>query len=274
MSYRRTLSMIFAAALLGAQGAESTARPAPDTHPIIELRQHCLVGGAENRKWVAADRLGPTWKGAHKFALYNLNGPAGEVTANIGGDPDCADSWSAEPSPPAESGIAIMSPDWNPLPRIPRAIDVRDATYVKIVGRILRDAGLRRPEVNITEGYKIDLDGDGQDEVVLVASRYRQGVSELTGVGRGTVPGDYSLVLVRKINGAAVRDIFVVKDVRRKADEGGLPRGYHLSAIADLNGDGRMEVALYSAYYEGSSTDIFEVAGGKARSILSCGCEH
>ena len=48
MSYRRALLTIFAAVLLGAQGAESAASPAPETHPIIELRQHCLMGGAEN----------------------------------------------------------------------------------------------------------------------------------------------------------------------------------------------------------------------------------
>jgi hypothetical protein len=54
----------------------------------------------------------------------------------------------------------------------------------------------------------------------------------------------------------------------------GLMRGYHLSAIADLNGDGCMEIVLYSAYYEGSSSDIFEINGMKAHAVLVCGCEH
>lgn len=274
MPYRRALLIFLVVILSGAHGAESAATRAPEPHAIVELRQQCLLGGVENRKWVAADKLGPALKGSHHFALYQLDGPAGDVTANVGENPDCSDSWSAEPSTQAGKGVAIMSPDWNPLPRVPRAINPRDATYLSIVGQILREAGLRKPEVNIDEGYKVDLDGDGKDEVVLVASRHRQGVSELTGVGHGASPGDYSLVLVRKLIGSRVRNIFLVRDVRLKENEGGLVRGYHLSAIADLNGDGRMEIALYSAYYEGSSTDVIEINGATPKGVLSCGCEH
>jgi hypothetical protein len=51
-------------------------------------------------------------------------------------------------------------------------------------------------------------------------------------------------------------------------------RNYHISAIADLNGDGRLEIAMYSAYYEGSSSDIFDLNGTKLTAVLGCGCEH
>jgi hypothetical protein len=81
-------------------------------------------------------------------------------------------------------------------------------------------------------------------------------------------------VFVRKIVAGKVQNIFLVKDIRRGANTSGLPRGYHLSAIADLNGDGRMEIALYSAYYEGSSSDIFELSGTQFKAVLGCGCEH
>lgn len=246
----------------------------PETHAIVDFRQQCLIGGAQNGKWVPVAKLGQSWKGTHRFNLFSLSGTRKNITATLTEDPDCGDSWDAKPSSPIENGVAISTPDWNPLPRVPRAIDTHDTTYTRIVGHLLKNAGLRNPEIKIVEGYKVDLDGDGKDEVVIVASRYAQGVSELTGVGHATAPGDYAIVLVRKIVGGVVRNIFIVKDIRRAANEGPLARGYHLSAIADLNGDGRMELALYSAYYEGSSTEIIEINGTKARGVLWCGCEH
>jgi len=99
-------------------------------------------------------------------------------------------------------------------------------------------------------------------------------VSELSGIGRETAAGDYAIVIIRKIVSGKVQTIFVVKDIRRGANTSGLARGYHISAIADLNGDGRMEIALYSAYYEGSSADIFDLNGTKLTAVLGCGCEH
>ena len=276
----RALLTTSVAVVVCAQSTGGVTSPAAKMHAIIELRQQCLIGATENGQWVPANKIGRALEGAQKFTLYTLRGPAGEVTADIGQESSplrenaCEEPWDAKSLSPEGSGVAITSPDWNPLPRVPRAIDVRDTTYVKVVGQILRAAGLRNPEVKIIEGYKIDLDGDGKEEVVIVASRYKQGLSELTGIGRGTSPGDYSLVFVRKIVGGRVRDIFVVKDVRLRENDGGLPRGYHLSAIADLNGDGVMELALYSAYFEGSSTDFIEVKGDKATGVLSCGCEH
>jgi len=97
---------------------------------------------------------------------------------------------------------------------------------------------------------------------------------ELSGISNATSAGDYTLVLVRKIMEETVRNIFLVKAVWLKAEEGPLPRGNHLSAIADLNGDGVMELVLYSAYHEGNDSDVIEIRGAKATGVLECACEH
>jgi hypothetical protein len=110
--------------------------------------------------------------------------------------------------------------------------------------------------------------------VVIVANRFAQGLHELSGISNSTSAGDYTLVLVRKIIGEQVQNIFLVKAVWLKADEGPLPRANHLSAIADLNGDGVMELVLYSAYHEGSGSNVIQINGAKAISVLECSCEH
>jgi len=35
----------------------------------------------------------------------------------------------------------------------------------------------------------------------------------------------------------------------------------------------RMQIVLYSAYHEGSSSRIVEINGSKALGLLNCGCE-
>jgi len=46
-----------------------------------------------------------------------------------------------------------------------------------------------------------------------------------------------------------------------------------VSAIADLNGDGTMELALFEQYYEGSGTAVLSIGPyGEAVQILHAGC--
>jgi hypothetical protein len=160
------------------------------------------------------------------------------------------------------------------MPRLPRAIDPKDTTYMEVVSDILKGEGIKKPEVKITQAYKVDLDGDGKQEVVIVANRYAQGLRELSGVGNETSAGDYTLVLVRKIIGEKVQNIVLAKAVWLKGDDGPLPRANHLSAIADLNGDGVMELVFYSAYHEGSGSVVVQLNGTKATTVLECSCEH
>jgi hypothetical protein len=43
-------------------------------------------------------------------------------------------------------------------------------------------------------------------------------------------------------------------------------------AIADLNGDGTMEVAIGSVYWESAGVSVYEFAGGALHEVMSSGC--
>lgn len=271
MTRNRTAASLTLALLL-AQTIGGQAPPAP-IHAIVELNEHCLIGGVREQKWVPAERFEKRVASPLKFELYTLEGPAGEVTLRKRTG-ECHDYWYRASGVPAKTGIAIGSPSWNVMPRLPKALDVKDPTYLQIVREILKGAGLKNPQVSISQAYAIDLDGDGVEEIVIVANRYVQGAHELGGLATQAQAGDYSLVLVRKTTGEQTQNIFVVKAVWLKAGAGGLARANHLSAIADLNGDGMMELVVYNAYYEGSDSDVVQLNGSKVSVHLGCACEH
>ena len=272
----RTLSL-FALLLsfLSFAPARKTESQSPaEAHLILEMKQGCLLGATRGTKWIEAKDVAKSLTPGRSFILYTAKGANGQLTLSKSEKGDCDDDVIVEAAEKSNDGVAIANPSWNGTPRSARAIDPTDPTYVRVVADILKQDGLTKPDVKIVEGYKVDLDGDGQDEVVLVAYRHSHGAGELSGIPHSNALGDYSLVFVRKLIAGKVQDIFLAKDVIRRANEGSLPRVYHISAIADLNGDGRMEFVLYSAYYEGSSSNVIELKGNKATSVLECGCEH
>ena len=50
------------------------------------------------------------------------------------------------------------------------------------------------------------------------------------------------------------------------------PDRSRVMAIADLNGDGTMEVAIGSVYWESAGVAIYEFAGGALHEVMSSGC--
>jgi hypothetical protein len=270
--YRPSAGIALVSLLFARSMGQGSAAPS-QIHPIVEISERCLIGGVQDQKWIAAARFQKTLKGTQSFDLYTLQGPAGEVSLSKKAG-ECHERWIEKPATGLKDGIAIQRPSWNVMPRLPQPIDPKDPTSVQIVSDILKGAGIRKPEVNITQAYTIDLDGDGNQKVVIAANRYAQGVRGNSGIVTRTSPGDYTLVLVRKTVNDKVQNIFLVKAVWLKAEEGPLPRANRISAIADLNGDGVMELVLYSAYYEGSDSDVLQIKGSKVTDVLACSCEH
>jgi hypothetical protein len=274
MARYRIAAGIAIAAFLFTQAMGGGAAAPSAIHSIVEMNEQCLIGGAQDQKWIGADKFQATVKSPQTFTLYTLEGPAKEVVLSRNAESECHPRWSVKSDSGPRNGIAIQSPSWNPMPRAPKPIDVKDPTYVKVVSDVLKSAGIKNPEVKITQAYSIDLDGDGNQEVVIVANRFAKGVRESSGIPSQTSPGDYTLVMVRKTIDGKDQNIFIVKATWPTGVGGGLPRANHLSAIADLNGDGHMELVIYNAYFEGSGSDVLQIKGNKVTGVLSCACEH
>lgn len=273
VSYRVAAGISIAAFLITRGVGGGVATPAT-IHPIVEMGEQCLIGGVQEQKWIGADKFQTTVKSPQTFTLYTLEGPPKEVVLSRNAESECHPRWSIKSNSGQKNGIAIQSPSWNPIPRLPKPIDLKDPTYVQIVSDVLKSAGIRNPEVKIAQAYSVDLDGDGNQEVVIVANRFAKGLRESSGIPSQTSPGDYTLVMVHKTIDGKDQNIFIVKAAWPTGVGGGLPRANHLSAVADLNGDGHMELVIFNAYFEGSGSDALQIKGNKVTNVLSCSCEH
>jgi hypothetical protein len=165
--------------------------------------------------------------------------------------------------------VVAVSGVSKPLPRRVETLDRASATYKAAATEALATVGITDAAPTLTQLLRIDLDGDGSDEVLLTAER-RSG-DELI----DAEAGDYSAVIVRRLAGDGV--LSQVLNFHKAEDDGsgGLVflQQYRIVSVADLNGDGGLEVALSSAYYEGSGLEVFAGSGGgDLRSVLAVGC--
>ena len=240
--------------------------------PIVEFKVKGLLGGVENGKFVDAKTTAAKLKGTENYTLFGIEG-ANEGEFTVGkpqNDQDvCDDFYYVEPSEEIASGVALGNGyKWNPVPRVAKSIELNDAAYKKAVAAILRTKGIAKTTIKLTQALRIDLEGDGQEEVLIAATFYKGGLTA------GAARNDYSFILLRKIVAGKVQNIVVAGDFITKNIEFGAPNEYEISAIADLNGDGKMEMILHSAYYEGSSSWAVEMKGNKPVDIkeLAIGC--
>ena len=270
---KRTLVVV--AALLMCAGAS----PAADLHPIVEVESGFLFGAISDGKWIKADETAKLIGDEITYRVYGLTQALGEVK---GGKPKavedvCTDTLSVSLSPQPEKGVIAIAAPWNALPRKPQVTDPTQKAYVEAVRDFLKTKGIEQPEVKIDNIFRVDLDGDGEEEVLISATNYfRKDES----VPMRSPAASYSMVLLRRVVAGKVETQLIVGEFYPKAypkakqEEGRFdaPNAYKVIAMLDLDGDGNMEVVIHSHYYEGGETTIYRCDPKKAEALLSVAC--
>jgi hypothetical protein len=242
----------------------NTAGSVGTIHPIIVVGPNWLLGASSDAGWIAAPAAAGLLAGGERYQV------AGAVPAT-GAQPErnqdmCTDTFTIELSPAPNVGQAVaVAGAWALTPRQP--MDADPAAYEQAVATVLRARGIAEPEVRITGAVQVDLDNDGSSDTIISAFRDRDD-SLLPGVDAG----DYSLILVQRTLGAAVETIEVVGDYYPAAEAFRAPEEHRLLGVYDLNGDGSLELVVFSQYYEGASAAAYVIRETTAEQVLATGC--
>ena len=272
-----TLERIFAglAVLLICTGASLAA----DLHPIVEVQSGYLFGAISDGKWIKADETAKLIGDETTYRVYGLTQALGDAKA---GKPKpegapCEKTLAVSLSPETEKGVIAIAAPWNALPRKPQVTDPTQKVYLDAVRDFLKTKGIEQPEVKIDNILRVDLDGDGEEEVLISATNYfRKDES----VPMRSPAASYSMVLLRRVVAGKVETQLIAGEFYPKAypkaaqEEGRFdaPNAYKVIATLDVDGDGKMEVVIHSHYYEGEETTIYRCEPKKVEALLSVSC--
>ena len=258
------------------------AAAAGELHPIVEVQNGYLFGATADGKWIKAEEAAKALRGETTYRIYGLTQSLGEAK---GGKPKpaeeevCSDLLTVSLSSQPEKGAIALAAPWNALPPKVQILDATQQVYVDAARDFLKTKGIDKPKVKIESILRVDLDGDGEEEEVLIsATNYFQ---KDEGAPMRSPAGSYSMVLLRRVVAGKVETQLVEGEFHPKAYPGkgtdddasfDAPNAYKVIAVLDLDGDGKMEIVVRSDYYEGGATTIYRCNPKKVEELLSVAC--
>jgi hypothetical protein len=229
-----------------------------------------LLGGWDGKRWVKDEAFHRSVKGGEKYRFYSLVRAQGDA---IGSKPRLSEaSGSAyqitvKQPPTGRNDLIGVTGAWNAMARPVKLLSNDLPEYRTAVDAVLKQKKLTGAQAYITRIARVDLEGDGTDEVLISATCRR--LARDTGEALYSAKkGDYSFVLLRKLSGAKVMTQVLDGGFYPKSSNEVTVNVYSVGGVLDLNGDGVMEVVVRSQYYEGGGASVFEVRGGRARKVL------
>jgi hypothetical protein len=242
----------------------------------LEKDETVVMGVLEGSKWVAADTISQESQkrieAGLKTVLFDLDGWQGK--AMVGGKFEARTvcDWNrvTDISTPVklEKTTFAIDADWNVAPRVAKVLPNSNATYLKVVADELKLRKLKQPAV-ITQLLQVDLDNDKTSEMIVVAQ---------TSSALKSNTGEYSLVLVRKVIAGKVKtfaleDFVIAKGYDAATDTGALQgKSNQITAIADIDGNGTMEIFIDDQVNEGYGVRVFNWTGKAFSKVLDWGC--
>ncbi|MBV9789715.1 MAG: VCBS repeat-containing protein [Chloroflexi bacterium] len=261
--WKKLTTLICSAGLL--IGIHQPLAAAPRITPIASGPH--LLGGVQNGKWIDAETTAQQLSGGESYRTYTTTGQIGSSKGSAA-EPGifCYGLQVLSLNPqPKTSEFAAIGGSHNPLPRKLRAHSINTPVYRQAVADLLRAQGIANPDVRITKIVRFDLEGDGVDEVVISAT------SAQLNTHFHAAAGDYSLVVLRKIINGKVQTLPIAQNYYPKATNDA-PVSYTIPAIADFNGDGKLDIMVRESYFEGVGLGLYTVQGSKVAKVLGGGC--
>lgn len=256
--------------MLGSTGPLASAADAI----FIELPFRYVLGGYAKGQWHSSVQAGGAIQKNKntKFRVFTLKGEVAPLTASKAA-PEldvCPDVWLANVKWKGDKRAIAVSAPWDSLPRKVQASPTNDEALAKAALDLLAGKGIRATAARITQHFRVDLDGDGTEEVLFAATRYAE--TEKSGdVPMEIQDGDYSFIaLGRVLDGKLTLQLLEANFFPKSIVDAPIVRD--IGGVLDLDGDGGLEVILHGMYYEGGGTTVWSFRKGKAERVLQLDC--
>jgi len=247
--------------------AESPGAPRPGNYPLIHVDHWgaSLVGGSAQGHYLGYEAMAEYLRGGENYRLYKLPGFLWQAR---GSRPSITDSGATgrflEVHPAPELGkqedVLGLHADWHAMPRLPHMVSLHAPQVRRLARAVLRRHGLPNVTPHITQAMRIDLDGDGREELLISATTLNPDYT-----GEGITSGDYSFVAVQR-----GEQIILLNGEFYPAVEKGtwFPSAYHIAGVLDVDGDGRLEVITGFWWWEAGGNMVFRIQDGQAQMLF------
>ena len=264
MRARWAVAMTGAACVLLGAGSDAQQR----VRPVVHVPSGYLLGGTVNGAWRDGETVARLLRDRERYRVYGADRLLGEsagsrprVTEEI-----CPETYHVGLSPARAGAQVAVGGAGNALPRPVTRLNPAAQVYRAAVRDILVRHGIRDPAVRVTGVARVDLEGDGRDEVIVSAMRGR--------LDRGIAveAGDYSLFFVRTVVGGQVRTVMLQEEYHPEDSNEQIVNEYTLAGVLDLDGDGTYEIVMHGRYYEGDWATVYRVSAGRKQELAAAGC--
>jgi len=227
-----------------------------------------LLGGVTQNSWLTPAQSVGRFSGEVTYSLHNMSTASkyflwGRVP-NF--SPTCQNYLVETDAQVDEGGFTGVIDGWSTTKREVTELSDDGAFYQEAVSDWLRTQGVTSPQPGTLQIFRTDLDGDGVNEIFINATH----LDESQHI---TNPGDYSVVLMRRVVGNDAVTIPLVADVYSENNSGmTYPQTYTLSNLIDLNQDGIMEVVVDIQKWEGFGASVYQINGQDVTQTMSVVC--
>lgn len=255
--------------------AAAATQAVPILHAAPGGDSAIVVGASQGSRWVGWEKAHRLIAAGRSFKFYDQRTAVG--TSRVQKpmlSPASGSAYNVRLSTRSTAKtplIGLAGATWTVVPRAPGKLDAGMPALAAAVAELLRTKGVASPRVEVAAAWEVDLDGDGTRETLIVAASpgYVKALTE--GDGTSLPAGAFSGVFLRATMARKTVTRMVAGEVYpRGTGEGSPPQSFGLTQVADLNGDGAMEIVVHSHYYEGGGVTVVQWKGGKLRNVLSC----
>jgi len=224
------------------------------------------LGGVQGGEWLAPDQAFALFAGAAAYDAYSFIGKDFHIHGHVPFfDVMYQTYFVSTDVTDYEFGMVGVAQGWQVTQRQPEELKPENEFYRQVVIDWLSQAGVADPQIGTIQIHRIDLEGDGTDEIFISATRVE---SQHT-----TKAGDHSMILMRKVVGNEAVTVPILVDLYASVKPPNpFPCTYSIGNFIDLNHDGVLEVVVEYQRWEGFGASIYQVEGQNVEQVLGSTC--